>query len=213
MDGFIYRERLFDEEKMFTRIKATAQAKGYDETYRALAFMRDKHSGQFRKSGKHTEEAVPYINHPLMMACHACCLGVDDDVLLASILLHDVVEDTDTGVEELPFSDEVKAVVEKLSFSVPEGMEKEAAKKLYYERIKSDKKACMVKVIDRCNNVSTMAASFTREKLIEYVNETEHYVMPVLDVIRDNYREYADPAFLLKYQIISILETVKNLIG
>lgn len=155
--GFVYRDRLFAEDKMFTRIRTIAQLENMNETYRALSYMRERHEGQFRKPAKHSSGRVPYINHPLLMALHAYYLGVRDDVIMASILLHDVVEDTGVKLEELPFSDDVKTVVGLVSFSVPEGMDKEEAKKLYYRNIMKDMRACVVKGIDRCNNVSTMA--------------------------------------------------------
>ncbi len=211
--GFVYRDRLFREDKMFTRMRTVAQIEKLYETYRALSYMRERHEGQFRKPAKHSAERVPYINHPLLMALHAYYLGVRDDVILAAILLHDVVEDTGVELEELPFSDEVKKVVGLVSFSVPEGMDKEEAKKQYYEKIRKDTRACVVKVIDRCNNVSTMAQAFSREKIIAYVKETEEYVMPVLQSLKESSPEYADLAFIVKYHIISVIESVKNLIG
>lgn len=210
--GTTFRQRLFKEENMFTRMRAFALAEKMNETYRALQYMKEKHMGQFRKQGKHVRELVHYINHPLMMACQAHAFGIRDDHLLAAILLHDVVEDTDARIGELPFSDEVKTIVGLVSFSVPEGLTKEQAKKAYYAAIRENGKACVVKLIDRCNNVSTMAGVFTRRKMMEYIEETEQYVLPLADVLKHNYPEYSDLAFLTKYQIISIIETVKNLI-
>ena len=52
------------------------------------------HDGQFRESGE------PYIQHPLEVAQILLTLKPDEDSLIAS-LLHDVLEDTDTGVEEI----------------------------------------------------------------------------------------------------------------
>ena len=57
-----------------------------------------------------------------------------------------------------------------------------------------------------------MAQSFTREKLIEYVKETEDYVLPLITQIKEYYPEYADIAFIVKYHIISVIESVKNLL-
>ncbi len=207
-----FRTRLFNEENMFTRMRAFALTEKLNETYRALAYMKEKHMGQFRKQGKHVRELVQYINHPLMMACQAHAFGIRDDCLLASILLHDVVEDTDTCIEDLPFSDEVKTIVGLVSFSVPEKKTKDEAKKAYYAAIRKNSKACVVKIIDRCNNVSTMAAAFSRKKMMEYIKETEEYILPLINVLKHNYPEYSDLAFLTKYQLISIIETVKNLI-
>lgn len=207
------RDRLFREENMYTRMKTTASAEGLEETYSALQYMRDHHAGQFRKQGKFTAERVQYINHPLMMACHAHAMGLKDDKLLAAILLHDVVEDTGVALDELPFSEEVRRIVGLVSFAVPDGMTKEEAKAEYYERIATDPKACLVKTIDRCNNVSTMAGTFNREKLIEYIKETEQYVLPLTVVLKNQYPQYSDAAFIVKYHIISVLESIKCLMA
>ena len=82
------REKLFDEERMYTYLKAKAQSLGLSQTLAALPFARACHQGQFRKGGK----PVPYIIHPLTMACHAFAMGLADDDVLAALLLHDVIE-------------------------------------------------------------------------------------------------------------------------
>ena len=197
---------------MYTRMRTFALSEDLKETYKALPYMREKHLGQFRKKGKYNQELVKYINHPLLMACHAHALGIRDDSLLTAILLHDVVEDTDTTLEELPFSEEVKNIVGLVTFIVPDGKSKKEAKEIYYKEIKKNAKASVVKVLDRCNNVSLMAGSFTKEKLLDYIEETETYIIPILDELKKNSFEYSNLAFLVKYQIISVIETVKNLI-
>lgn len=208
---FEIRERYFHEDNMFTRVRSFAAGEKLYETYRALEFMRERHAGQFRKPGKFTTERIQYINHPLLMTCQAHAYGIRDDKLLASILLHDTVEDTGITVAQLPFSDEVKNLVELVSFSIPDGMTKEEAKEAYYKRIKSNHKACLIKILDRCNNVSTMAGSFSKKKIAQYIKETEEYVLPLTNLLKNTSPEYSDIAFLVKYQIISILETIKNM--
>ena len=208
-----FRSRLFHEDNMYTRIKTIAQTENLQNTFSALGFMRAKHQGQFRKGSRFASEEVAYINHPLMMACHAHAMGIHDDCILAAILLHDVVEDTDSSLSDLPVDEEVKEVVALLTFKILPGKNKEESKALYYENIKQNKKASLVKIIDRCNNVSTMASCFSRKKLKEYIEETETYVMPVITAIKNNYPEYSDAAFMVKYQIISLLESIKSLIN
>lgn len=210
-EQFQYRDRLFQEENMFTRLKATAQAERLTETYKALSYMRQKHLGQYRNRGQYSSVDVQYINHPLMMACHAHAMGIRDDALLAAILLHDVVEDTNTALEDLPFSEEVRRIVELVTFKMLPGMDKEQSKAAYYERIRRDKKASVVKVIDRCNNVSILAGHMPNAKVVRYVQETETYIIPLLNELKHNAPEYSDVAFLVKYQILSLLETVKNM--
>ena len=209
---FTFRGRLFHEENMYTRVRTFAAVEHLTETYQALSFMRDQHRGQFRKKTRYSSERIAYIIHPLMMACHAHALQIRDDAILAGILLHDVVEDTGVTVQELPFSDEVKEIVACVTFVHPDGLPKHEAKQNYYARIARNKKACVVKVLDRCNNVSTMAGSFTRDRLVEYIQETEEFVLPILKIMKNNYPEYSDLAFIVKYHLISLLETMKYLL-
>ena len=111
---------VFHPEKMYTFLRGYATGARMYETLKALAFAREKHEGQMRKSGD------PYISHPLTMACNAVGMGICDDVTVAAILLHDVCEDCDVGLAELPFSDEVRHVVELMTFQIMEGETKES---------------------------------------------------------------------------------------
>lgn len=58
-----------------------------------------------------------------------------------------------------------------------------------------------------------MAASFTVERMARYISETEENILPLLDEIKSRYLEWNDAAFLLKYQILSLLETQKALLA
>ncbi len=203
-DEWALRDRMFSEEHMYSRMKAVAQTEGLEQTFRALSYMKEKHAGQYRKPAWYSDTPIPYIIHPLMMACHAHALGIKDDGVLAVTLLHDVCEDCGVSPDELPFSDEVREAVEILT-KVGQPTDE------YYARIRTNPTASIVKILDRCNNVSTMGGSFSTGKLVKYVNETEEYVLPLINYVKEQDIRYADQAFVLKYHILSILETVKNL--
>ena len=53
-------DRLFNEVRMATYVSAYCNAKGLYQTRRALAFAREKHDGQYRKTS-YSGEKVPYI--------------------------------------------------------------------------------------------------------------------------------------------------------
>ena len=199
---------LFSPEHMYSRIAVTSELEGLRETSSALRFMKKQHEGQFRKPSLFSDVKVPYITHPLMMACHAHALGIREDKILATILLHDVCEDCDVTPEDLPFSEEVREAVRLLSFQVQPGESRVDAKKRYYAAIAENRIARIVKILDRCNNISTMASSFTQKKLIAYVNETEKHVMPMLEEAKYTIPEYADAFYLLKYHMRSVLESI-----
>ncbi len=196
----------FDPERMYTYVKARAQAGGLKQTLAALPLMREKHRGQYR-SGM---AQLPYAVHPLTLACHALAMGLADDDVIAAALLHDVVEDTDTRPEELPVSDRVREAVCLLSYNTYDGPKKEI-KPRYYENITKNPLASLIKCIDRCNNLSCMADGFTRKKMTTYVIESEKYVFPLLEVIKA-VPEYNNAAWLLRYQMISLLEMAKRLL-
>ncbi|MBQ6408953.1 MAG: hypothetical protein IJJ64_13060, partial [Butyrivibrio sp.] len=82
---------------------------------------------------------------------------------------------------------------------------------VYYANIQKNPLAALVKCIDRCNNLSCMADGFTKSKMETYVLQTEQYVFPLLDVIKE-VPEYNNAAWLLRYQIISLLEMAKRLL-
>ena len=173
--------------------------------------MKKAHQGQTRYPVRGSSVRVPYIIHPLLMCCQAHALGIKDDVILTGILLHDVCEDCGILPEDLPFSEDVQTAVRLLTKNKARKAEigKEKATEEYYKGIRSNKVAMVIKSIDRCNNISDMALSFSPEKMRKYILETEQYIMPILDLIKERYLEFNDLAFLLKYQLRSMMETQK----
>ncbi|MBQ1378351.1 MAG: hypothetical protein IIY77_10305, partial [Lachnospiraceae bacterium] len=94
----------------------------------------------------------------------------------------------------------------------PEPKDKAAAKKAYYEELAKNPKAALIKCFDRVNNLSNMALGFTRDKMAEYVEETEKYIVPLFKVIKNEAPEYSNASWLLSYQMYSLLETYKRLL-
>ena len=201
-------DRLFSETRMATYVGAYCNAKHLYQTKRALAFAKKKHSGQFRKIG-HGDERIPYIYHPLLLTCHALALGMEDDDLLSACLLHDVCEDCAVKPEELPVSEATKEAVRLLT--KPENFEKtDKDETAYYDGIAGNRIATMVKLLDRCNNIASMATSFSDEKMSEYIIETQKYIHPLMEKARDDYPQYANQLFLIRYHMNSVLEALRH---
>lgn len=78
----------------------------------ALEVARQAHSGQLRRGS----DGRPYIDHPLAVAELLLDHNYGDEVLAAA-LLHDVVEKSDTGIEELRerFGERIAGLVEALT--------------------------------------------------------------------------------------------------
>lgn len=196
--------KTFDHEKMYTYIWGYASGAQMDQTLRALSFARAKHEGQKRKSGE------PYITHPLTMACNALSMGIRDDVIIATILLHDVCEDCGVSIAGLPVNAEVKRSVELMTFAVMDGETKDMAKIRYYNMMLESHPATLCKLIDRCHNVSSMAGTFSKEKLVAYIEETRRFVLPLLKKTKIAYPNDADILFVLKYHICSVVDSIET---
>lgn len=67
----------------------------YNLVDRAIIFAVEAHSGTMRKSSK-----IPYILHPIEAAAIVSTM-TDDMEVIAATILHDVLEDTNTSVEQL----------------------------------------------------------------------------------------------------------------
>ncbi len=207
-------DAFFSVESMYTRLKTLAQVENLRETYRALPYMREKHASQLRKPVAGSSEGTPYIIHPLMMTCQAHALGIRDDEVLATSLLHDVCEDCGVAPGDLPFSSGVQEAVALLTRdkSRRRAIGKEAAEEEYFHALEGSRNAMLVKCLDRCQNLSTMAGSFSMSGMRHYIEETERFVLPLLERLSAGYPELNDAAFLLKYQMLSLLETQKALL-
>lgn len=201
-DGSMRDPRFFDERHMSAYLRGKLDPVTFPEASVALSFAKEKHRGACRKP--HAAK-VPYINHPLTMACHALAMGLENDVLLAALLLHDVVEDCNVTVDELPVSDKVRKIVALVTKPPKPYSEAE-----YYRRIGNDAAACVVKCIDRCNNLSSMSMGFSDAKIIEYVKETETYYPELLKKVKAC-PEYNSAAWLLSYQINSLIAMTKRI--
>lgn len=193
---------VFQPEKMYTYLRGYASGLGMRDTLKALSFAREKHNAQFRKSGE------PYIVHPPTMACNAVSMGIKEDAVIATILLHDVCEDCGVNADELPVSETVKRAVDLMTFRVMECETKEVAKNRYYNMLLQSREAAITKLIDRCHNVSSMAGTFSVEKLKSYIEETRHYVLPLLRKVKNQYPEDSDILFVLKYHIVSVVDSI-----
>ena len=74
---------------------------------RAIVFATEAHEGQFRKGTQ-----IPYILHPLEAAAIVGTMTTDNEII-AGAVLHDVVEDTDTTIDDVQetFGDRVAFLV------------------------------------------------------------------------------------------------------
>ena len=208
---FKTKETVYDWEHMKTYVKSFAKAAKMENTLKALDFALAAHKGKERENSE-----MPYIVHPLTMACHALALGIKEDEIIAGILLHDVIEDckkedgTKYTTEDLPVNDETRKIVALMTCPEKTPETREAVLTEYYKGLATYPKAALVKLIDRCNNITTMSWGKPRWKIYRTIRETEKYYPALMKVVKDT-PEYNDALWLLKYQIESTLDIYKRL--
>lgn len=144
----------------------------------AYRFAAQHHGSQTRSSGE------PYMVHPLMVTRILADMNMDM-VCLQTGLLHDVVEDTGTGIEEIrkTFGDEVARCVDgvtklsKLSFYSAEARQAESVRKMLLAMV-NDIRVIIVKLADRVHNLRTLR-SLSLERQQRIARETLEIYAPI----------------------------------
>jgi (p)ppGpp synthase/HD superfamily hydrolase len=140
------------------RIEATAQRLPLVRA--ALEKARAAHEGQVRNGSG----GMPYVEHPMRVAA---LLDENDyrQEVLAAALLHDVVEDSETTLEELraEFGDEVAGLVGALTDD--ESIDSYRERKTEHrERVAAaDGEAMAIYGADKLTNTSTLRATYAEE--------------------------------------------------
>ncbi|GAA1736786.1 GTP pyrophosphokinase [Isoptericola hypogeus] len=120
---------------------------------RAYATAERCHRGQERKSGD------PYITHPVAVATILAELGFDG-ATLAAALLHDTVEDTEYGLEELTreYGEEIAMLVDGVTkldkVTYGDAAQAETVRKMVVAMAK-DIRVLVIKLADRLHNART----------------------------------------------------------
>ena len=201
----------YDFGHMFTFVKGRAQMYCMPQALKVLDLLRAAHGGQERRSRYGFE--TTYMVHPLTMACHALAMKIREDDVIAACLAHDMAEDSkDPKIlpEDLPVNERVREAVCLVSKNLYDrgkaGWEED-----YFAAIRKNPLACLVKCMDRVNNLAGMADAFSRERMIRYTEETDRHYPALLDVIK-KVPEWNDAWWLLRYQMMTMLEAFKRLL-
>jgi GTP pyrophosphokinase len=137
-------------------------------------------------------------------------MEIIEDEVIAACLLHDVIEDCGKQLDELPVNEETKELVRLLTKEKSTDENRDKILRAYYEEISKNPKAALIKCIDRCNNLTTMSWGLSRDRIYRMIKETEEYYPVLLNVVKAA-PEYNNAAWLLKYQIESMLDIYKRL--
>lgn len=120
----------------------------------AERIARRAHAGQFRRDG-----VTPYINHPLAVAAK---LALEPPVVIATALLHDVLEDTSETVESLREAGILDSVIKAV---VTLTKTKHTTCDEYLQTVACNEIARRVKIADMLHNLSD---SPTERQIVKY---------------------------------------------
>ncbi len=151
----------------------------------AYNFAKEKHQGQYRKSGE------DYISHPVNVAIILSEYHIDPTTIMAGIL-HDVLEDTISTREEIVelFGEEVAYLIDgvtklgKYKYKQGHSTEEEkilAQAKNYQKLLASmanDIRVILIKLADRLHNIRTLS-SLNEEKQKRIAKETMDIYAPL----------------------------------
>src|SRR5947199_5759467 len=145
---------------------------------RAFRFAAAAHEGQQRRSGE------AFIRHPWGAAMILAELRQDEQTIAAA-LLHDVVEDTDTEIDEVrtEFGDEIAQLVEgvtkltRIHFQSREQAEAENYRKMIAAMV-GDERVILIKLADRLHNMRTIEY-LGKQKQLQKARETLEVYAPL----------------------------------
>lgn len=168
---------------------------------KAYELAKKAHASQKRESG------LPYITHPVSVACILIHLGMDTDSVV-SALLHDVVEDTDVTIEEIEreFGKDVALMIDgvtklgRIPYSSYEEQQAENIRKMFIA-MSRDIRVIIIKLADRLHNMHTlhyMPQQKQRDKALETMEvyaPIAHRlgIRTIKDDLEDISLQYLDP--------------------
>ena len=166
-------------EALFERLSARFDAEEIALLRKAYALARTAHEGQFRKGGE------PYIMHPVAVATIIAEDFMMDANSVAAGLLHDVVEDTDTTIDDIrrEFGDDVAflvQVVTKPKSHTPGQADRAKQENNFRQLLDSmrrDIRAVLIKLADRLHNMRSLG-SMQPVKQMKIAGETDFFYAP-----------------------------------
>lgn len=188
----------------------------------ALPLARGLHDGTYRKSTivkNGSSYRLPYVIHCLLVCRMLADLSIpitpeEEDILLASALCHDMIEDLPFPKHGLELIENyhldprvyetVKLVSKRKDFT-------EAEEITHFRAIQENKLALLVKLSDRSHNVEDLY-NMSVKKVHEYVDETRKYILPMCEYGLEHYPELSTTLHILWDKIVSLTQAAQVMV-
>jgi len=189
-----------DAELLLEEVSSYLKHKDVEHIRQAVEFGKHAHLGQTRISGD------PYISHPIAVARILAPLHLDAQAIMAA-LLHDVMEDTHIGKEEVAekFGKPVAELVDglsklnKIEFETKEDAQAENFRKMLLAMTR-DVRVILIKLADRLHNMRTLGP-LRPAKSKRIARETMEIYAPIANRLGLNsiFQELEDLSFKYLY--------------
>ncbi len=174
----IYQARIDEQiNSLFANMQGRISDEDMVRVREAYAFAAEAHKEQRRKTGE------PYIIHPIAVATIVAKeLELGANPVIAAFL-HDVVEDTDTTIDEIreKFGNDVAFLVNVVTKQKKASSEKSKQVDNYRQILASvqyDVRAILIKLADRLHNMRTLD-SMKADKQMKIAGETDYFYAPL----------------------------------
>lgn len=219
----VEEEHLYNRTYLF--IKGFATGRNFKYTLKALPLARKMHNNQYRKglvevNGEFVQ--LPYLLHCLKVCSTLMSLNIpmtdeELDILYACAILHDTLEDAPEYFpkgsidfqEEYGFPELVGNTIKLLSKQT--GAD-EYELNVYFNNIKKNKFALLIKLADRSHNVEDL---YNMKNIPKYISETKTYFISKNGICtygKQNYPELSNAITILKSKIISLTESTETIL-
>jgi (p)ppGpp synthase/HD superfamily hydrolase len=215
----------YDYEKLKTAMRYWLLGQEYYMAYKAMEMGLLHHNGS-RKDG------TPEFSHQIFQASFARTLLpsiIYPEETLATIFLHDIVEDCDVEIDEIntefgawvaegvelmtnvdfvPHKRDIESQpVEGYKPSDMHAVKKDPA--VYYNSMIEDPIASLAKGIDRMHNHQSMTGVFSQEKKRSYIDETKTYILPMLKGARKKWPAQDAAYHNIKHVLLTQIELIE----